>query len=252
MIETIHDLPDILTSVPHKEGISMNKKLLSLLLALTLVLGLAAALADNGIGQSAASNSSNVYPYLEASAMVMYVYTDNGQGLNVRSAPRVANNIIAVAPYGSRMQVLRFLENGWASVVWDRFGEAYVQSRFLQWDEPAPLYTAAPSPRPTVIPTAVPTAAPYTPTYTDTLAVLNAEFRTARLVAPFVVSVRPSRASGWVNMRWAPSKDTEVLATYRSGAQLTVIAETQSWYQVTDPNTEATGFIMKNYVTRLN
>ena len=252
MIETIHDLPDILTSVPHKEGISMNKKLLSLLLALTLVLGLAAAFADNGIGQSAASNSSNVYPYLEASAMVMYVYTDNGQGLNVRSAPRVANNIIAVAPYGSRMQVLRFLENGWASVVWDRFGEAYVQSRFLQWDEPAPLYTAAPSPRPTVIPTAVPTAAPYTPTYTDTLAVLNAEFRTARLVAPFVVSVRPSRASGWVNMRWAPSKDTEVLATYRSGAQLTVIAETQSWYQVTDPNTEATGFIMKNYVTRLN
>jgi uncharacterized protein YgiM (DUF1202 family) len=184
----------------------------------------------------------------------MYVYTDNGQGLNVRSAPRVANNIIAVAPYGSRMQVLRFLENGWASVVWDRFGEAYVQSRFLQWDEPAPLYTAAPSPRPTVIPTAVPTAAPYVPVpaYTDTIAVLNAEFRTARLVAPFVVSVRPSRASGWVNMRWAPSKDTEVLATYRSGAQLTVIAETQSWYQVTDPNTEATGFIMKNYVTRLN
>ena len=116
----------------------MNKKLLSLLLALTLVLGLAAAFADNGIGQSA-SNSSNVYPYLEASAMVMYVYTDNGQGLNVRSAPRVSNNIIAVAPYGSRMQVLRFLENGWASVVWDRFGEAYVQSRFLQWDEPAPL-----------------------------------------------------------------------------------------------------------------
>ena len=49
MIETIHDLPDILTSVPHKEGISMNKKLLSLLLALTLVLGLAAAFADNGI-----------------------------------------------------------------------------------------------------------------------------------------------------------------------------------------------------------
>ena len=232
----------------------MNKKLLSLLLALTLVQGLAAAFADNGIGQSAASNSSNVYPYLEASAMVMYVYTDNGQGLNVRSAPRVANNIIAVAPYGSRMQVLRFLENGWASVVWDRFGEAYVQSRFLQWDEPAPLYTAAPSPRPTVIPTAVPTAAPYVPVpaYTDTIAVLNAEFRTARLVAPFVVSVRPSRASGWVNMRWAPSKDTEVLATYRSGAQLTVIAETQSWYQVTDPNTEATGFIMKNYVTRLN
>ena len=69
-------------------------------------------------------------------------------------------------------------------------------------------------------------------------------------MAPYVVIVRPSRASGWVNMRWAPSKDTEILATYRSGARLTVIAETQSWYQVTDPDTEATGFIMKSYVAR--
>ena len=223
----------------------MNRKLLSLVLALALVLGLAAAFADTGIG-AAASNS-----YLDESVMTMYVYTDNGQGLNVRSTPYIGDNIIGLAPYGSKLSVIRFLDNGWACIKWEKIGEAYVQSRFLQWFEPAPLVIVTPTPVPTVAPTRAPTTAPYVlPASTDSMEELNKEFRTARLITPFVVQVRPSRASGWVNMRWAPSKDAEVLATYRSGAQLTVIAETQSWYQVADSNTEATGFIMKNYVVR--
>jgi len=227
----------------------MNRKLLSLVLALALVLGLAAAIAESGIGTAA--SSTNSFSYLDESVMTMYVYTDNGQGLNVRSTPYVGNNIIGLAPYGSKLSVIRFLDNGWACIKWEKIGEAYVQSRFLQWFEPAPLVVVTPTPIPTAVPTVAPTAAPYfIPTATDAMAELNKEFRTARLITPFVVQVRPSRASGWVNMRWAPSKDAEVQATYRSGAQLTVIAETQSWYQVADPNTEATGFIMKNYVVR--
>ena len=220
----------------------MNRKLLSLVLALTLILGLAAAFAE----------SVGSYTYLDQSVMTMYVYTDNGKGLNVRSTPYVGDNIIGLAPYGSKLSVIRFLDNGWACIKWDRIGEAYVQSRFLQWYEPAPLSPITPTPRPTAVPTIQPTAAPYipTPVYTDPLADLNREFRTARLVTPFVVQVRPSRASGWVNMRWAPSKDAEIIANYRSGAKLTVIAETQSWYQVIDPDTDATGFMMKTYTTR--
>ncbi|MBR5960130.1 MAG: SH3 domain-containing protein [Clostridia bacterium] len=227
----------------------MNRKLLSLVLALALVLGLAAAFAESGIGT--AVTNTNSFSYLDESVMTMYVYTDNGQGLNVRSTPYVGNNIIGLAPYGSKLSVIRFLDNGWACIKWQKIGEAYVQSRFLQWFEPAPLVPVTPTPIPTAVPTVAPTSAPYVlPAYTDTMAELNKEFRTARLITPFVVQVRPSRASGWVNMRWAPSKDAEVLATYRSGAQLTVIAETQNWYQVADPNTEATGFMMKNYVVR--
>ena len=216
----------------------MTRKLLSLALALALLFLCAApVLAD------------------PAGTAVMYVYTENGKGLNVRKAPYVGNNIIGLAPYGSAVTVLRFMDNGWACIQWRQYTEAYVQSRFLQWTDPN-AYTVTPQPTATPTPYLV-TAAPYyytTPepanTYTDTLVILNAEFRTARIVTPFTVIVRPSRASGWVNMRWAPSKDTEVLATYRSGAQLTVIAETQSWYQVVDQNTEATGFMMKTYTTR--
>ena len=222
----------------------MIRKLLALSFALTLLLLCAApALAE----------------YSQESTTIMYVYTDNRKGLNVRSAPYVGNNIIAIAYFGSALNVKRFLDNGWACIQWNANVEAYVQTRYLQWDRPD-LNTAVPA---TPVVTAAPTAAPYSynypnsntnyaNTYTDSLMTLNAEFRTARLVSPFIVVVRPSRASGWVNMRWAPSKDTEVLSTYRSGAKLTVIAETQSWYQVADPDTEATGFIMKAYAIRQN
>ena len=148
----------------------MNRKLLSLVLALTLILGLAAAFAE----------SVGSYTYLDQSVMTMYVYTDNGKGLNVRSTPYVGDNIIGLAPYGSKLSVIRFLDNGWACIKWDRIGEAYVQSRFLQWYEPAPLSPITPTPRPTAVPTIQPTAAPYipTPVYTDPLADLNREFRT--------------------------------------------------------------------------
>ena len=218
----------------------MHKKWLITILAMVLAISLApvCSLAEFHGGGSFSEDVST-------ENMTMYVYTDNGQGLNVRSSPFVGHNIIGVAPYGSQLEVIRFLDNGWACIQWDVFTEAYVQSRFLQWYEPESF-------KPTPAPTAAPTPTPYNPSYTDTLAQLNAEFRTARLVTPFVILVRPSRSSGWVNMRWAPSKDTEVLSTYRSGDKLTVIAETYTWYQVVDPDTEATGFIMKAYTTRQN
>lgn len=197
--------------------------------------------------------------YSSESTTIMYVYTDNRKSLNVRSAPYVGNNIIGTASFGSAVNVKRFLDNGWACIQWKSSVEAYVQTRYLQWDQPSVVTAVPVTPVVTAAPTAAPYAYPdpysnnnYASLYTDSLITLNAEFRTAKLVTPFVVVVRPARASGWVNMRWAPSKDTEILATYRSGAKLTVIAETQSWYQVADPDTEATGFIMKNYTIRQN
>ena len=206
------------------------KKLIALLLAAVLLSFTAVSVAEGIIGGPG----------------VMFVYTENGKGLNVRSAPVKDDNIIGSLPYGSKVDVTEF--NGeWATIRWgDSY--AYVQSRFLQWYKPSPYYPVTPTAAPTRVPV-TPTAAPYVPT--DTLATLNAEFRTARFVTPFTVSVRPARASGWVNMRWAPSKDTEVIAQYRSGARLTVLAETQSWYQVEDPDSYVTGFIMKAYVTRV-
>ena len=231
----------------------MNRKLLAAALILALALSVVPAsfaVSSIGIGDAVNSNDT-IYPQ-DNTVMTMYVVTDNGLGLNVRSEPYVSDyNILAVAPYGSRIEVLRFLDNGWAAVRWSYYGEAYVQSRFLQWYAPGPYITNPPvTPQPTAVPY-IPTPVPYDPTYADTIAGLNAEFRTMRTVTPFTILVRPARSSGWVNMRWAPGKDMEVVRIYYNGDRLTVLSEGANWYLVQDPSTNAVGYMMKTYTTRL-
>ena len=65
-----------------------------------------------------------------------WVYTDNGKGLNVRSAPSAGDNIIGSLKYGAEVTVVEMYKNGWAQILWEQnaygeFGVAYVQRRFL-------------------------------------------------------------------------------------------------------------------------
>ena len=82
------------------------------------------------------------------------------------------------------------------------------------------------------------------------MAEMNREFRAARKVNAYTVISRPVRASGWVNLRWAPSLEAEVIATCPQGKELTVIAELRTWYQVQDPVTGMVGFISRSYVSK--
>ena len=173
----------------------------------------------------------------------MYVYTDNGKSLNVRSDPSTGNNIIGSLKYGDEVTVVELRSNGWAQILWEQnaygeFGAAYVQSRFLVNYKPAPQPVQ-------------PTAAPASDAadYARILSSMNAEFRSARKVAiPYTVVARPSRASGWVNLRWAPTTEAERIATCKQGKKLTVLAELKNWYQVQDPETGMIGFISRQYV----
>ena len=183
---------------------------------------------------------------------VMYVYTDNGKSLNVRSSPNTGDNLIGSLKYGDKVDVIS-ISNGWAKIWWEQsyygeFGVAYVQSRFLLNYKPAPH---------AVQPTAAPASGAASGTasdntdYTKAFSSMNAEFKTARrLTDPYIVVARPSRASGWVNLRWAPTTEAERIATCPQGKELTVIAELKSWYQVQDPVTGMIGFISRQYVTK--
>ena len=120
---------------------------------------------------------------------------------------------------------------------------AYVQRRFLVNHKP----TSQPA-QPSTVPASGGTAA--TADLAKAFSTMNDEFRTGKLVAnPFTVYARPSRASGWVNLRWAPSTEAERIATCPQGKALTVIGETRNWYQVQDPQTGMIGFISKQYVS---
>ena len=86
-----------------------------------------------------------------AEERTMYVYTDNGKTLNVRSAPNTGDNIIGSLKYGEPVDVIS-ISNGWAKIWWGQsyygeFGTAYVQSRFLLNYKPAP-HSAQPTAAP--------------------------------------------------------------------------------------------------------
>lgn len=77
---------------------------------------------------------------------------------------------------------------------------------------------------------------------------LNSLIASAKFVTPYTVTVRPARASGWVYMRWFPSKSAEAMATFPANYELDVIAELKDWYQVSDPESGKVGFVYQSYV----
>ena len=199
----------------------MTKRIVSLLLAAVLLAAL-------------------FIPVLvSAEGWVMYVYTDNGKTLNVRREPTTSSEVMAKIDYGTPVSVRMTMANGWACIDWasgDGF-VAYVQSRFLVSTPPAPKPASSASSS-----TASDSA--------DALAAMNAEFRSAKNVNFYTVEARPSRASGWVNLRWAPSAEAHRIATCPQGKKLTVLVELKNWYQVQDPETGMIGFVSRKYVTR--
>ena len=199
----------------------MMKRLTSLVLALAALAALCLPLAAS------------------ADSWTMYVYTDNGKSLNVRRDPTTASEVIGTIPYGQAVSVRMTMASGWTVIDWasgDGF-VGYVQSRFLVGSKPAARGTTPATP-------SSGTAAG------GSLAAINKEFKAAQKVTvPFVVVARPSRASGWVNLRWAPSADAERITTCPQGKELLVLAQLKTWYQVQDPETGMIGFISMKYVT---
>ncbi|MBR2822899.1 MAG: hypothetical protein IKE24_04360 [Clostridia bacterium] len=208
------------------------KKMLSLILALLLAaVGMTTAMAVDDTPM--------------ADEGYYYVYTENGKTLNVRNSP--GGQVVGQLKYGTRVYCYyKDGGNGWALIdfTYDMPGvgvgtyACYVSSRFLVKNKPA----ARTKKTETAQASATVTAAP------DPLEAINAEFNSAKRVTPYKVTVRPSRASGWVPMHWAPSATTTIMATYGANAQLLVLKETDNWLQVEDQDTGDVGFISKTLV----
>ena len=79
---------------------------------------------------------------------------------------------------------------------------------------------------------------------------MNKQFRTFHKVdKPFIVYAKPKRATGWVNFRYAPNEKAERVRQVRQNEILTVIGQTDNWYQVEDPQTGIIGYISRTYVS---
>ena len=213
----------------------MLKKVFALLLALAMLWMMAVPVVAE---EEALDNTAGYY----------YVYTENGKGLNVRAT--AGGTIVGSLKYGSRVYCYyKDGGTGWALIdfAYDMPGygygtyACYVSTRFLQKSKPPA--------RPTSSSTANTPAKPAA-TAEDGVEALNKEYRSAKKVEPFAVTVRPTRVSGWVNLRWGPSKETEIMATYKANDTLLVIQELDNWYQVEDQDTGDVGFVNKQFVSK--
>ena len=210
----------------------MKKRLIALLMVLVLAAGLIpAALAEDDTPM--------------ASEGYYYVYTENGKNLYVRSTP--GGEIVGSLKYGTKIYCYyRDGGNGWALIDYyynnPGYGygtyAAYISSRYLRKNKPPARNSGSSS------------SSSASSASADVTAEINAEFKSAKKVTPFIVTVRPTRASGWVNLRWAPSKSAELMATYKQNEKLLVIKETNNWYQVEDQDTGDVGFINKQFVAQ--
>lgn len=198
----------------------MRNRILTMMLAAVMILGI-------------------MIPVVTSASEIMYVYTENGRSLNIRYGPSPEADILTTVPFGSEIVVDYHMGNGWTAIYWDN--EVYfVQTRFLTYTRPG----GRPSP-------SGGGSSSYTGGNSADINELNRIFRTYKQVAnPYRITVRPTRASGWVNLRFAPSKQTELMGTYKNNDQLLVIAELQGWYQVEDPNTGTVGYMDSAYTVR--
>ena len=194
-----------------------------------------------------------IIPTVAFATYTRYVYTKNGGTLKIRWAPSTNAEVLTSVNFGTKLTCIREVNGGWTEIYWGGDDIFYVMTKFLsktKRTKPAPTPKATATPVPVAAsnnnapaPAPIITAAP--------AADLNEVFKSFKSVSePYVVTVRPTRATAVVNVRFAPSRNSEVLFRAPDGKQLTVIGELDGWYQVQDPDTNSVGYITSELTVR--
>ena len=193
----------------------MTKRIIALVAILTLVMTLF------------------ILPNTACAIYTAYSCCNNGKALNVRSGPGKEYPAIGSIEYGQEVGVDHDLGNGWSELIWGSV-PGYAMTSLLSRTDPGPYN---PSKKTT----------PSSSTSTDG-SELNSTFKKARFVTPYNVTLRGSRGSGTVNVRWAPSLNSTLIQAFAYGSTMQVIAEMGEWSQVVDPVTGITGFAMNKFL----
>jgi len=193
----------------------MNKRILALVAVMTLLMTMI------------------VLPTTASAWFYAYSNCSNGKPLNVRSGPGKEYPVIGTIKYREKVGVDHNLGNGWSELIWGSV-PGYAMTALLSGKDPGPYN---------------PNKNPAKPA--NTAESLNTIFSKAKLVTPYTITLKTTRASGSANIRWAPSKASKLLRAYASGQEMRVIAELgKDWYQVEDPMTGIVGFVNKAYVNK--
>jgi len=171
---------------------------------------------------------ATVVPVISASALIgpQYISTGNGKGLYLRSGPSKDDSILTTIPYGAKVDSCEYYDSVWSAVSYNGY-YGYCMTRYLS--------STKPSSKPT-------------PTPTPSSGGASLSFRNF-IDVNYYASVRPSTPSGFVNLRWAPSKSVDIRSTYYAGYSLRVLAQDETWAQVLDETNGICGFMMRSYLS---
>ena len=173
-------------------------------------------------------------PGAMANGVKKYVYTRNGKPLNVRAWPDLNSALLGKLNLGTQVTIEGYTSDyTWANIIYNG-QNAYVMTQYLVDTYPG---GGGVTPAPT----------PVYPGEQSIITSMESEFSTYRVVSPYTVLVKPVRATGWVNLRYAPSTEFAHAENLYANTQLTVIAETRNWLQVRRNDTGVTGYVMRQY-----
>ena len=164
-----------------------------------------------------------------AFAATMYVDTANHKTLNLRSHEN--DKVIAQIPYRAAVEVHSFFQSDTCANVTYNGKSGWVYTRYLSWNRPAKSTSSANTAK--------------SAANTD-----NNVFSGMKKVTAYDAVVQPGTPTGYVNLRWAPSKSAAMKGVRYYGDELRVIAENKTWAQVVDDTTGECGFIMKSFLER--
>ena len=177
----------------------------------------------------------------------MYVSPATGSTVNLREAPSTDSTLLLKVPYGTAVTVV-YISNGWAYIDWNigSIGYGYMMVKYLTYDYVAP--------GPNNVKKDTNNNNNKQSSGSSDLAVhyqnMNEQFRSFRKVTNhYIMYGKPERATGWVNLRYAPNEKATLIRQVRRNEMLTVIGETDRWYQVEDPQTGKIGYISRFYVS---
>ena len=182
----------------------------------------------------------------------MYVSPATGTTVNLREEPSTESKLLIQVPYGTAVTVL-YVSNGWAYIDWNigSIGYGYMMVKYLTYDYVAPGPNNV---KKNTNNNNNNNSSKGQSSGSGDLAVhyqnMNEQFRSFRLVNnPYTVYGKPERASGYSNLRFAPNEKATLIRQVRRNEMLTVIGETDRWFQVEDPQTGKIGYISRFYVS---
>lgn len=161
----------------------------------------------------------------QADVGTYYVKTANKGYLNLREAPSTTAKVLGHLDYGTAMSVILF-NNGWA----------YVKvSKQYGWVLASNISATKPS-----------SGGGGSSDY-DSNVLKNSMFEGFHPVS-YTVIVNPTRRTGFVNLRWAPSTAAKPMDIRYYGYELQVLQENNVWCQVYDAKAGISAFVMKEYL----